>query len=91
MSPEKDGRRISLSHDLVDRGAGGVAAYIRGTQHLFLLKLNYMLCPRIENSAGIAPEIEFLGTDLPRIETQERTDTGNPPILFKVERNFQII
>jgi hypothetical protein len=36
-------------------------------------------------------EIEFLERDLPRIETEERADTNNLPVLFKVERNFQMI
>lgn len=36
-------------------------------------------------------EIEFLETDLPRIEMEERTDIMKPPVFFKVERNFQMI
>ena len=47
--------------------------------------------PHILDKIPDAAEIEFLETDLPRIETEERTDTGNPPVLFKVELNFQMI
>jgi hypothetical protein len=36
-------------------------------------------------------EIEFLDTDLPRIEIEERPDILKSPILFKVARNFQMI
>jgi hypothetical protein len=45
------------------------------------------LLDKIPNGA----EIEFLETDLPRIETAECADMEKPPILFKVERNFQMI
>ena len=36
-------------------------------------------------------EIEFLETDLPCIETEKRSEKGNPSVIFKVERNFQMI
>ena len=36
-------------------------------------------------------EIEFLETDLPRIETEDRAEKGNPSVIFKVERSFQMI
>jgi hypothetical protein len=36
-------------------------------------------------------EIEFLDTDLPRIETESRVDMEKPSVLFKVERNFHTI
>ena len=35
--------------------------------------------------------IEFIETDLPQIETEERADMEKPSVLFKVERNFQMI
>jgi hypothetical protein len=47
--------------------------------------------PHLIDKIPDGAEIEFFETDLPRIETEERADTGNPPILFKVERNFQMI
>jgi hypothetical protein len=47
--------------------------------------------PHLLDKIPDGAEIEFLETDLPRIETEERADTGNPPVLFKVERNFQMI
>ena len=45
------------------------------------------LLDKIPNGA----EIEFLETDLPRIEMAEQTDIETPSVLFKVERNFQMI
>jgi hypothetical protein len=45
------------------------------------------LLDKIPNGA----EIEFLETDLPRIETEERTNEGNPSVFFKIERNFQVV
>jgi hypothetical protein len=45
------------------------------------------LLDKIPNGA----EIEFLETDLPRIETEEWAEMEKPPVLFKVERNFQLI
>jgi len=36
-------------------------------------------------------EIEFTDTDLPRIETEERVGIDSPSVVFKVERNFQMI
>jgi len=36
-------------------------------------------------------EIEFLDTDLPRIETEERVVMDSPSVVFRVERNFQMI
>ena len=47
--------------------------------------------PHLLDKIPDGAEIEFLETDLPRIETEERTDMENPPVLFKVERNFQMI
>ena len=47
--------------------------------------------PHLLDKIPDAAEIEFLETDIPRIEAEERTDTGNPPVLFKVARNFQMI
>jgi hypothetical protein len=45
------------------------------------------LLDKIPNGA----EIEFLETDLPRIETEEWAEMEKSPVLFKVERNFQLI
>jgi hypothetical protein len=45
------------------------------------------LLDKIPNGA----EIEFLETDLPRIETEECAEMEKPTVLFKVERNFQLI
>jgi hypothetical protein len=49
--------------------------------------------PHLLDKIPDGAEIEFLETDLPRIETEERTDTDmeKPPVIFKVERNFQMI
>ena len=47
--------------------------------------------PRLLDKIPDGAEIEFLETDLPRIETEERTDMEKPPVFFKVERNFQMI
>lgn len=47
--------------------------------------------PHLLDKIPDGAQIEFLETDLPRIETKEQADTGNPPVLFKVERNFQMI
>ncbi len=47
--------------------------------------------PHLLDKIPDGAEIEFLDTDLPRIETEERDDTETPPILFKVERSFQMI
>ena len=47
--------------------------------------------PHLLDKVPDGAEIEFLETDLPRIETEERADMGKPPVLFKVERNFQMI
>jgi hypothetical protein len=49
--------------------------------------VNPHLLDKIPNGA----EIEFLETDLPRIEMEERTDIEKSPVLFKVERSFQMI
>ena len=47
--------------------------------------------PHLLDKIPDGAEVEFFETDLPRIETKRRADTGNPPVLFKVERNFQMI
>ena len=47
--------------------------------------------PHLLDKIPDGAEIEFLETDLPRIETEERTDMEKPPVFFKVERNFQMI
>jgi len=47
--------------------------------------------PRLLSKIPDGAEIGFLETDLPHIETEEQAGTGNPPVLFKVERNFQMI
>ena len=47
--------------------------------------------PHLLDKIPDGAEIEFLETDLPRIETEERADMGKSPVLFKVERNFQMI
>ena len=47
--------------------------------------------PHLLDKIPDGAEIEFFETDLPRIETEERADMGKPPVLFKVERNFQMI
>jgi hypothetical protein len=36
-------------------------------------------------------EIDFLEMDLPRVETEERANMERAKVLFKVERNFQMI
>jgi hypothetical protein len=47
--------------------------------------------PHLLDKIPDSAEIDFLETDLPRIETEEWADTGNTPILFRVERYFQMI
>jgi hypothetical protein len=47
--------------------------------------------PHLLDKIPDGAEIEFLETDLPQIETGERVDMEKPQVLFKVERNFQII
>ena len=47
--------------------------------------------PHLLDKVPDGAEIEFLETDLPRIETEERKDMEKPPVLFKVERSFQMI
>jgi hypothetical protein len=47
--------------------------------------------PHLLDKIPDGAEIEFLETDLPRIEPEERTDMEKLPVLFKVERNFQMI
>jgi hypothetical protein len=47
--------------------------------------------PHLLNKIPDGAEIDFLETDLPRIETEERDDKRNTSVLFKVERNFQRI
>ena len=47
--------------------------------------------PDLLNKIPDGAEIEFLETDLPRIETESRVDMEKPSVLFKVERNFQTI
>lgn len=47
--------------------------------------------PRLLEKIPNGAEIEFLETDLPRIETEERIGERNPSVLFKVERNFQVV
>jgi hypothetical protein len=39
--------------------------------------------PHLLDKIPDGAEIEFLETDLPRIETEERTDIEKQPILFK--------
>ena len=47
--------------------------------------------PHLLDKIPDGAEIEFLETDLPRIETEERANMERTPILFKVGRNFQMI
>jgi len=47
--------------------------------------------PRLLDKIPDGAEIEFLETDLPQIEMGERVEMEKPQVLFKVERNFQII
>jgi hypothetical protein len=47
--------------------------------------------PHLLDKIPDGAEIEFIETDFPRIETENRKDTGNPPVFFKIERNFQMI
>jgi hypothetical protein len=47
--------------------------------------------PHLLDKIPDGAEIEFLETDLPRIETEEWTDTEKPSVIFKVARNFQMI
>jgi hypothetical protein len=47
--------------------------------------------PHLLDKIPDGAEIEFLETDLPLIETEERPDMEKPPVLFKVEHNFQMI
>ena len=47
--------------------------------------------PHLLDKIPDGAELEFLETDLPRIETEERANKGEAPVLFKVERNFQMI
>ena len=47
--------------------------------------------PHLLDKIPDGAEIEFLETDLPRIETEERADMERQPVFFKVGRNFQRI
>jgi hypothetical protein len=47
--------------------------------------------PHLLDKIPDGAEIEFLETDVPRIETEERANMEGAPVLFKVERNFQMI
>ena len=47
--------------------------------------------PHLIDKIPDGAEIEFLESDLPRIEMEEHAVIEKPPILFKVERNFQLI
>jgi len=47
--------------------------------------------PHLLDKIPDGAEIEFLETDVPRIETEERATMEGAPVLFKVERNFQMI
>jgi len=47
--------------------------------------------PHLLDKIPDGAEIEFLETDLPRIETEKRADMDKPTVLFRVERNFQMI
>jgi len=47
--------------------------------------------PHLLDKIPDGAEIEFLETDFPRIETEERTAVEKPSVLFKVARNFQMI
>ena len=47
--------------------------------------------PHLLDKIPDGAEIEFLETDLPRIKTEERANMEGAPVLFKVERNFQMI
>ena len=47
--------------------------------------------PHLLDKIPDGAEIEFFETDFPRIEKAERAETVNQPVLFKVERNFQMI
>ena len=47
--------------------------------------------PHLLDKIPDGAEIEFLETDLPRIETGERANMERTPVLFKVGRNFQMI
>ena len=47
--------------------------------------------PHLLDKIPDGAEIEFLETDLPRIETEERADMEKSPVIFRVERNFQMI
>ena len=47
--------------------------------------------PHLLDKIPDGAEIEFFETDLPRIETEERANMEGATVLFKVERNFQMI
>ena len=47
--------------------------------------------PHLLDKIPDGAEIEFIDTDLPRIEAEERVGMGSPSVVFKVERNFQMI
>ena len=47
--------------------------------------------PHLLDKIPDGAEIEFIETDLPQIETDEREDMEKSHVLFKVERNFQMI
>ncbi|MFH1977357.1 MAG: hypothetical protein ABIJ52_17685 [Pseudomonadota bacterium] len=47
--------------------------------------------PHLLDKIPDGAEIEFLETDLPRIESKNQVDMKKPSVFFKVERNFQTI
>ncbi|MBU1569849.1 MAG: hypothetical protein KKE00_04900 [Proteobacteria bacterium] len=47
--------------------------------------------PHLLDKIPDGAEIEFLETDLPRIESKNQVDMEKPSVFFKVERNFQTI
>ena len=73
--------RYDCAHGFLKRNIGLTFDFIRAA----------VADPHLLDKIPEGAEIEFLETDIPRIETEERADKGNPPVLFKVERNFQVI
>ena len=82
-SVQKEGRlSISMKKDeIVKKNIGLTFDFLRAA----------VADPHLLDKIPDGAEIEFLETDLPRIETKERADMEKPSVLFKVERNFQMI
>ncbi len=47
--------------------------------------------PHLLDEIPDGSEIEFIETDLPRIDTEERANEGKPSVFFKVARSFHMV